>query len=139
MIVFSWRVTFFLVWVAWMHPTAVFAQYKPLICRIDDPSKVRDCTVLKECVHRVYPVEALQDTMSQGWINNCDGLNNLLAVYGGDTGCKYFGKLISTSEGRAAFVTIIQQQLKKSSFRGVDLRCDPIKHGADQVCLFTYM
>ncbi|XP_055537015.1 uncharacterized protein LOC129725346 [Wyeomyia smithii] len=116
-----------------MQSTGVVAQYKPLICRIDDPSKVRDCSVLKECVYRVYPVEALKDVGAQGWISNCDGLNNLLSVYGGETGCKYFGKLIGTGEGRTAFVSIIQQQLKKSTFRGVDLRCDPIKHGYDQV------
>ncbi|XP_058466777.1 uncharacterized protein LOC131439591 [Malaya genurostris] len=123
----------FLAWIVWIQCVSAFGQVKHLLCRIDSPSKVRDCSVLKDCIYRVYPPEAFRNSEDLAWMKGCNGLNNLLSAYSGEMGCKYFAKLISTSQGREDFVTIVERQLMKSSFRGLDLRCDPTVYGAIQI------
>uniref|UniRef100_A0A8D8E4W1 (northern house mosquito) hypothetical protein n=1 Tax=Culex pipiens TaxID=7175 RepID=A0A8D8E4W1_CULPI len=120
----------FLAWAAWMLPTTVVG--KQMVCRIDDPSKVRDCRALADCAYRIYPIEFAQQGADQGNNVICGGLNNLVSLYDGAGACRYFGDLISTNAGRTGFATTVQQQLSNGQFRGVDLRCDPTVNGVNQ-------
>lgn len=120
----------FLAWTAWMLPNIVVG--KQMVCRIDDPSKVRDCRALADCAYRIYPIEFAQQGADQGNNVICGGLNNLVSMYDGAGACRYFGDLISTNAGRTGFATTVQQQLSNGQFRGVDLRCDPTVNGVNQ-------
>ncbi|XP_055591434.1 uncharacterized protein LOC129743426 [Uranotaenia lowii] len=124
--------------VCFLSPTSVqlvASQQANLVCQIENPNRIRDCRVLRECLFNVFPVEAVlgcsdgQDSP----LNTCGRINNLFALYEGTTACQYFGNFIKTEHGRNALVSVVQQQLKKSSFRGIFLQCDPTVDGVDQM------
>nr|XP_029732248.1 uncharacterized protein LOC109425893 [Aedes albopictus] len=112
---------------------SAFAQDFDVACRIEDPTKVARCKVLKKCTYRVYPVESIQAAEDpRRGSGGCVGFTNLFSMYGGSTSCDYFTNLIGTTQGCAALTSIVKRQLEKSDFHGVDLQCDPTVNGLNE-------
>ncbi|XP_055591435.1 uncharacterized protein LOC129743427 [Uranotaenia lowii] len=108
------------------------AQEGNVVCRIEDPNRVTDCNILRQCSQRVYPVDLIQGDNLE-LVNRCGGgLNNMVSLFAGNSTCTYFSNLIGTTQGRNALADIVQQELQKSSFRGIDLQCDPTVRGTNQ-------
>ncbi|XP_065090844.1 uncharacterized protein LOC135711819 [Ochlerotatus camptorhynchus] len=101
-----------------------------LVCRVSDPSVLNGCDIRQNCWLEVYPVETAQSLF--GVFHTSGTHNKLFALYGGPNSCGYFGNLINTCKGRQTLVETVKIQLQKSSFRGVELQCDPVQSQLNQ-------